>query len=49
MTIRRETGPPIFVVKVSGGDCEGVKLAESCCIEDDNRSAINDCDNPVTQ
>ena len=35
MAIRRETGPPIFG-EILGGDYEGVKLAESCCIDDYN-------------
>ena len=39
----------MIVVKVLGGDFEGVKLAESCCIEGYNRSGINNCDNPVAR
>ena len=49
MTIRRETGPPMFVVKVLGGDCEGVKSAESCCVEDYNGFAIDGCDKLVAR
>ena len=39
----------MFVVKVAGGDFEGVKSAESCSVEDYNGSLIDNCDKPVAQ
>ena len=49
MTIQRETGPPMFLIKVSGGDREGVKWAESCCIKDYNGFAFDGCDELVAR